>query len=316
MKLKSVSVSSTVFLFCLFTLVAVYSASAAPFSQFVEFSGALSDTGNFATTHGESPAPFYKNRTTNGLVAGEILAARMGLKAEASNHLVGPIKGTNFAVRDALAGGNGPDDLPAQLKAYLDPRGGKADPNAFFFVFNGGNDVILAVTQPDDKASEKVLNSAVAGLETALRTLVKAGAKTIMAPNFIDVSLVPALRNTPFAGRAHQLSESYNQKFEAMLKHLEHELKVSFIRWDFNAIFKDIIKHGDEFGFTNTTEPCAPLLATGQADPDRYLFLTDTFPTAKVHQIMAEAMALTILQRDAQTDRKHKDDDDDHHGKK
>ena len=278
---------------------------AKPFSAFVEFSGALSDTGNFATTHGESPAPFYKNRTTNGPVAGELLAARLGIKAESSNHLVGPAQGTNFAVRDALAGGNGPDDLPAELHAYLDPRKGKADPDAFYFVFNGGNDVIGAVMQPDDAISNKMLTDAVNGLEAALRTLVKAGAKTIMAPNFADISLVPATRNTPIAARAHKLSDSYNEQFERMLDRLEHELKFEFIHWDFDGMLKSIIMHGDEFGITNTTEPCAPLLLAGKADPDRYLFLTEIFPTARAHQLMAESMADTILRRHEKSDQEN-----------
>src|SRR4051812_31151717 len=87
-------------------------ATAKPFSQLIEFSGALSDNGNFAAVHGNDPAPFYQGRTTNGLTAGEVMAARLGLKADPSLHLVGKAAGTNFAVRDALAGGNGPDDLP------------------------------------------------------------------------------------------------------------------------------------------------------------------------------------------------------------
>ncbi|AMP07571.1 SGNH/GDSL hydrolase family protein [Collimonas pratensis] len=274
-------------------------AQAKPFSQFIEFSGALSDTGNYASTHGESPAPFYKNRTTNGPVAGELLAARMGFQVKSSNHLVGPAVGTNFAVRDALAGADGPDDLPQQLKAYLEPRGGKADPDAFYFVFNGGNDVILAATAPTPAASDKIINDAVDGLEHGLRTLVKAGAKTIMAPNFIDISVVPALRNTPLAGHARDVSQAYNQKFEAMLARLEGELNIHFIHWDFDAFLKGMIAHGSEFGFSNTLDSCEALKAKGQCDPDHFLYLTETFPTAKVHEFMAQAMAVEVAKRGA-----------------
>lgn len=309
MKLKIASCSSIVVSLCALAICCSSAIAAKPFSAFVEFSGALSDTGNFASTHGDSPPPFYKNRTTNGLVAGELLAARLGLTAEPSYHLIGPVKGTNFSVRDALAGGNGPDDLPAQLNAYLGSRGGKADPDAFYFVFNGGNDVILSVFQPTDQASEKIISDAVKGLETALRTLVKRGAKTIMAPNFIDISLVPALRNTPFAPKAHKLSENFNRQFDRMLSRLEHELKFKFIHWDFNQLFKAALKHGEEFGFLNTTDPCIDLVLKGLADPDDYLFLTDTFPTARVHEIMAEAMATTVLERDSQDDDRHDCDD-------
>lgn len=272
--------------------------AAKPFSQFVDFSGALSDTGNYASVGGASPPLFYQGRTTNGPVAGELLAARLGLEAKPSYHLTGSAAGTNFAVRDALAGADGPHDLHAQLRAYLDPRGGKADPDAFYLVFNGGNDVILAVQTPDDRQAEEVLDSAVTGLQKALRTLVKAGAKTIMAPNFIDLSLVPAIRNTNLAARARRLSMAYNRKFESMLDRLERELNVQFIHWDFNGFVNNVLQHGDEVGLTNRHDACDALQAAGRCDPDHFVFLTDTFPTAKVHELMAQAMALAILQRD------------------
>ncbi|MDB5771575.1 MAG: GDSL-like Lipase/Acylhydrolase family protein [Burkholderia sp.] len=269
-----------------------------PFSQFVDFSGALSDTGNYASVGGASSPLFYQGRTTNGPVAAELLAARLGLEAKPSYHLTGRATGTNFAVRDALAGADGPHDLHAQLRAYLDPRGGKADPDAFYLIFNGGNDVIRAVLAPEERQAQQVLDNAVAGLEKALRTLVKAGAKTIMAPNFIDLSLVPAIRKANLAPRAHRLSLAYNLKFAAMLDRVERELNVQFIHWDFNGFVNDVINHGHEVGLTNRLDACDALQAAGRCDPDRFVFLTDNFPTAKVHELMAQAMALAILQRD------------------
>jgi phospholipase/lecithinase/hemolysin len=269
-----------------------------PFSQFVDFSGALSDNGNYASVGGASPPLFYQGRTTNGLVAGELLAARLGLEAKPSYHLTGPATGTNFAVRDALAGADGPHDLHAQLRAHLEPRGGKADPDAFYLVFNGGNDVILSVQTPDERQAQQVLDNAVAGLEKALRTLVHAGANTIMAPNFIDLSVVPAIRNTNVAPRARRLSLIFNLKFDAMLQRLERELNVQFIHWDFHAFVNDVIKHGHEVGLTDRQDACDALQASGRCDPDHFVFLTNTFPTAKVHELMAQAMALAILQRD------------------
>lgn len=279
-------------------LLSPLAAQAARFGAFVEFSGALSDTGNYASTHGESPAPFWHNRTTNGPVAGELLAARMGFEVKSSNHLVGPAQGTNFAVRDALASANGPDDLPNQLKAYLEPRAGKADPDAFFFVFNGGNDVIVAATQLQGKASEKMVDDAVAGLEKALRTLIKGGARTIMAPNFIDISVLPAVRGTPIEGHAKHISETYNRKFEAMLARVEKEERFRFIHWDFARFLKGVIAHGQELGFTNTSDSCEALKASNQCNPDTFVYLNEVFPTAKVHEFIAQAMAVQIATRD------------------
>lgn len=283
---------------CALSLCLSWNAQARQYSEFVELSGALSDTGNYASTHGQSEPPFYMNRTTNGPVAGELLAATMGFQVKSSNHLIGPAVGTNFAVRDALAGGNGPDDLPQQLKAYLEPRGGKADPNAFFFVFNGGNDVIKAVMAPTQAESEQWIDGAVDGLERALRRLIASGAQTIMAPNFIDISVVPALRNTPAAAHAHALSMEYNRKFEAMLARVENDTHFKFIHWDFAGFIQGVINHADEFGFTNITDSCEALKAKGQCDPNHFLYLTDVFPTARAHELMAQAMAVQIIMRD------------------
>jgi hypothetical protein len=271
-------------------------AAAKPFSQFIEFSGALSDTGNYASDKDDPLPPiFYQHRTSNGPVAGELLAARLGLKSENSMHLVGPPVGTNFAVRDALAGGNGPHDLPGQYNAYLKSRGGKADPDALYFLFNGGNDVIAAVLTPDDAASDKIVLAAVQGLETAIRTLVNAGAVTIFAPDFVDLSYVPFTHKDP--ARAKRISESYNKQYNAMLDRVESELKFELIRWSFDRFLKDLQKHGDEFGFTNVKDACVTM-PQGQCDPDHFLFLTDTFPTTKAHNFMAAAMAVAILNRD------------------
>jgi len=274
-------------------------ATAKPFSQLVEFSGALSDNGNFAAVHGNDPAPFHQGRTTNGITAGEVMAARLGLKADPSLHLVGKAAGTNFSVRDALAGGNGPDDLPAQINAYLKPRGGKADPDALHFVFIGGNDVLQAVVTPNDEAAEKILRSAVDGIHKAIRTLVSAGATKIFAPDFIDISIAPAFRAAgPGAvARASRLSAEYNKAFNAMLDQAEEEMEFTLIRWSFDQFVKDMFAHADELGFTNTTDSCVAMAAKGKCDYNRYIFLNDQFPTAKVHELIGTALAMAVVTR-------------------
>jgi len=288
------------FLSCATSLTLCSPANAKPFSQLVEFSGALSDTGNYESTHkGVDGAPFFEGRTTNGRVAGEVLAERLDLQVINSMHLVAPARGSNFSVRDALAGANGPDDLPAEIDAYLKPRGGQADPDALYFLFNGGNDVIKSVMEPNDEKSQKILDDAVAGLEVGIRRLVSAGAHTIFAPDFVDISLVPALRNTPAAGRATRISEQYNRQFYVMLDRVQSELDFELIRWSFDDFFKQTIKHSDEFGFRNITDSCVALQKQGRCDLDHFLFVNDVFPSARFHQMMGDAMATAILDRDS-----------------
>ncbi|GEO39992.1 phospholipase/lecithinase/hemolysin [Skermanella aerolata] len=279
-------------------------AQAKPFTQLVAFSGALTDTGNFSSVKGDMPAPFYKNRTTNGPVAIDVLAERLGLEAKPSMHLVKQAKkpqGTNYAVVDALAGGNGPHDLPAQISAHLDSRGGKADPDALYFVFIGGNDVVMAAMTPDPQKAEAMLDKAVAGIETAIHELVAAGARTIMAPDFIDVGMAPAVRGMGAGPQAWatRMSDSYNAKFNTMLDKVEKEKSFELIRWEFSRFVKNVAAHGEEFGFTNMTDSCMALKPAGKCDFDKFVFFNEQYPTARVHELMGSAMALAVLERPA-----------------
>lgn len=275
--------------------------SAEPFSQLIVFSGALSDTGNMAAEKGDYPAPFYKNRNSNGLVAVDVLANRLGLSSDASLHLVGKQEGTNFAVGDALAGGTGPHDLPAQVKAYLDRDGGKADPKALYFLFIGGNDVVLAAQTMDEKQALKILDDAVAGIETAMQTLLAAGAKTIFAPDFIDIGLSPAVTKygPEAAKRSSWLSDLYNEKFEAMLDRMEGK-EFELVRWSFGDFVKSVMAHSDEFGFTNVKDACVEMEPKSACDPEKFVFFTEVYPTAKVHELVGSAMAIALLERDKQ----------------
>lgn len=279
--------------------IAGSAAVAEPFTQMVIFSGALSDTGNFNAESGtDRPAPFYKNRSTNGPVAVEELARWLGHKAEPSMHLVAAEgEGTNFAVVDALAGGTGPHDLPAQVDAHLARNAGKADPKALYFVFIGGNDVILSVMEQDDAKSSKILTDAVKGIETQIHRLVDAGATTIYAPDFIDVGLSPAVLafGPDASARATRLSEQYNTEFDAMLDRID-DGSFTLVRWSFDQFVKDLRKNGSEFGLTNTDQAC---LDVGEpaCDVDKFVYLTGEYPTARVHQMLGSAMAIGLLDR-------------------
>ncbi|MDH2328193.1 SGNH/GDSL hydrolase family protein [Cereibacter sp. SYSU M97828] len=271
-------------------------ADAERFSQLVAFSGALSDTGNFHAEAGtDLPAPFVNNRSTNGPVAVEELARWMGHEAEPSLHLIGKQGGTNFAVADALAGGTGPHDLPAQVDAFLERNGGKADPEALYFMFIGGNDVIKAVMEMDDAAATKILDDAVAGIETQTKRIVEAGAVTVFAPDFIDVGASPALLafGPEAAARGTHLSEYYNDTFDAMLDRID-DGSFTLIRWSFDDFVKDLQRNGAGFGLTNATEACL-MVEEDLCDFETFVYLTPEYPTARVHQMLGSAMAVGIL---------------------
>lgn len=267
------------------------------FSDLIAFSGALSDTGNYSAEAGDRPEPFYQNRTADGPVAVEELARWLGLEAKASMHLIGKQDGTNFAVADALAGGHGAHDLPAEVDAYLATNDGKADPDALYFMFIGGNDVILACGTMDDAQSHQILVDAVAGIETQIKRLVESGAQTIFAPDFIDVGLAPALTayGPEASARATALSQEYNRLFNAMLDDID-DGSFELIRWSFDNFVNNLMENGKDFGFENSDTPC--LEAGEDCDMNTYVFLTKEYPTARVHKMLGSAMALAILNRE------------------
>jgi cholinesterase len=279
--------------FCLPT-----TAFAEPFSELIIFSGTLSDVGNFASVHGDFPPPFFNNRTTNGPNLEDVLAANLGFPNDPSLHLIGPPVGNNFAVFQALAGGHGPEDLPEQVNAYLTSRGGAADPNALFFIFIGGTEVINAVATPDDRVSSQIVTDSVNGIENAIRTLVHAGAERLLVPNFADLGTTPFARKLGTPRRATRISLEFDKKFQAMLNRVERQLDFELIRWNFLEFAYDVLSHADELGFTNTTDSCLDLLPAGKCDFDRFFFFTDLFLTSKVHKLMGNAVTAAIYERD------------------
>ncbi len=268
---------------------------AQPFSQLVIFSGSLTDTGNFASINGDFPPPFFENRTTNGPNIVDVLAERLGLSAEPSLHLTGPEQGTNYAALGALAGGDGELDLRAQVEAYLGPRGGKADPDAFFFVFNGGNDVIAATFEPDNRVAYDMVRAAVDGHEDVLRTLVGAGAETIMVGNFVNFGATPITRDAGLSERGTALSQRFNRLLERRLRFLQRDLDINFLTFDFWQFGQDILANAEKLGFSNQTDSCLALLETGECDFDQFIFFNETFPSAKLHELLGTQAYFDIM---------------------
>jgi cholinesterase len=262
------------------------------FDELIIFSGSLEDTGNINTLIGDAEWPFWNNRSTNGPSSVDVFAEELGFNAEPSLHLIGQVGGNNFAVRGATTGGSGPTDLPAQMDAYFARTGGVAKPNSLYLVFIGGHDVIQAVIEPDMEVSKQIIKNAVIGLENQLKRLIDAGAKNIYAPSFIDISAAPVFQGPGISDKAHYLSKLYHDKFNRMLDRVERQKKLRIFRFSFWDFVKENTEMGRFIGFTNTTDPC---ITTQNCDFEKFIFLTDTFPTAKVHRLLGNALALDLF---------------------
>ncbi|UDM15508.1 autotransporter domain-containing protein [Vogesella sp. XCS3] len=190
------------------------------YSNIYFFGDSLTDTGAFggqAYPNGSGGfiiLPADARWTTNNAANhANILAGRLGLTVSVNNaDLTVQKTGNNFAQGGAqsvtyatgatlpnssstqTAGPGGLDirDLPQQVQDYLSANGGKANPNAVYFVWSGGNDIPTAAGAGSSNAST-VATAAANSLATQIGVLNKAGAKLIIAPN------LPSFGNTPAA---------------------------------------------------------------------------------------------------------------------
>ena len=153
---------------------------------------------------------FEASRVSNGPVAVEILAERLGHDPLRPSlfflpSALRPFSGTNYAVAGAEAGGSGPGDLEAQVKGFLVDQGYEAPPDALYVVIIGGNDVIEAVEAAaellagaDLDADERpgaIIDAAVDAIGKSINRLIKKGARKILVANAPNIGALPAARD-------------------------------------------------------------------------------------------------------------------------
>jgi cholinesterase len=265
------------------------------FSNLYVFGGPLEDNGNYASVHGDLPAPFYKNRFTNGLDAIDYLAAYLGFRLSPSLHRVGPVKGNNFASADALANGPESKDLQGQIAAFLDSKQGRADPDALYYVIIGGNDIINATYEPDNDKAKEIIHGAIEAKRVAIEKFVEAGAKTIFFDNFTNIGLTPQIRQAGLSERGDWISRYHNEQLRKMFNRVEDKYgsKLHLIRFDFYQFTAhDLIASAAPLGFTNTTDAC---LSSPSCDLNHFVFINDLFLTARVHKIWGNLLTTTLM---------------------
>ncbi len=291
------------------------------------FGDSLSDRGNLAETgilQTEAGLPITNfpnppsnhDSFTNGPTAVQILANDLGLNANPSlwltgfadvNNLFGGASytpGTSYAVAGATSalaakGGSQLINLPEQTAAYFIGSSGKADPNALYTVFIGGNDVRDAALSGGGAAA---ITTGVSTEVATIQALAAAGARNFLVPNVPNVGAIPefAQDNPSLAALATQYSQSYDAQLSAGLAGLSLPQGADLTQFDLYDYNKMILANAASYGFTNTTDRCftnTPLsaAATPQCGPDgqnvdSFLYWDDIHPTAPVQALWAEGM--------------------------
>ncbi len=321
-------------------VISVFAMHANAYTNIFVFGDSLSDNGNLSMAPG-APAG-TPSRFTNGPVAVEIVAGALGLALTPSDHLNGGFSGNNFAVAGAKAideDGNEqtPDiNLPTQVNAFLQINGGQAPADALYVVLIGGNDIRAAreiraatvfASTPEERqairqAANASLTAAVISEQAQIEKLIAAGARHILVSNAPDIGVIPEtglvsgglLANAQTNSQVRKatrlpevttkLSAKYNRKLARKLARTEHRTGVDIIEYDLFSFLADQLENAEDFGFTNTTEPCIYVFSQGGAiNPSctdfpaatGFLFWDEIHPTTAAHQGAGIEIVETLL---------------------
>ncbi len=296
-------------------------ARAAPYTAQYVFGDSLSDNGNLAAafnTNFGNP-PFANNAFTNGPVAVELLANRLGLRADASRWTspTGAVtSGTNYSVAGAKAGNTAAIDLPFQVSAFLARSGGVAPSSALYTVFIGGNDVRNAALNNNTAFT----TNGVASEINNISRLIAAGARDFLVVNVPDVGLIPEFtqENPTRVGLASAASLQYNSLLASGIVGLAGANPGDTFRlFDLYTANNAFIANAASYGITNTTDPCyvnvnaqisnpasaaTPTAACGPISPatnqaaniGSYQYWDHIHPTAKVQAAFADGLYAAV----------------------
>jgi phospholipase/lecithinase/hemolysin len=316
------------------------SGNISPYSTLYAFGDSLSDAGNdsiLTSATGTEPVspPYYHTNVpildgtasesasvfSNGPVWVQDLSVPLGF-GTLEPSLLG---GNDFAYGGAETGstpqnsGNdtvGAISLPSQISQFSSEVGSIAS-TALVTLSIGGNDLfdILAKTTLTAAQQATDVADAVANEVSAIKTLMKDGARNFLIFNVPNLGLVPEVTeglvngtDTPSAALdslATSLSASYDTQLAAALGTIEASSTTSFRTLDSFSLITEAAEDPSAFGLTNTTTPVwsgnftsansGTLATTSAAAQTKYLFWDDFHPTAAVHQILADnAQSLVV----------------------
>lgn len=262
-------------------------ASAQKIDEIYVFGDSLSDVGNvLKAAKGSNPPtpPYFPGRYSNGPIWVDYLASQLKLTSNPD---------TNFAVGGATTGNskNAPPGLLAQIERFTATHS-SADQSALYIIWAGANDYLGGGTDP---------TAPVNNLTKAVQSLEAVGAKNIIVVNLPDLGKLPGTRTSERSASLSNLSREHNSRLATSISSLRHNIspgiKITYL--DANAIFNQVLKAPEKFGFKNVTQPC---ISPGSIcdNPNEYFFWDGIHPTTAAHKLFVE-LTFSALQAGAET---------------
>jgi hypothetical protein len=82
-----------------------------------------------------------------------------------------------------------------------------------------------------------------------------------------------------------------------MLQSMERDLGVTVYRFDFFRFSRDILAAAPALGITDFSTPCVAVKAPAQCDPKHHAFLTELLPSARIHELLGDALAQSMIEQ-------------------
>ena len=307
-------------------LAGATTVSAAPYSAIYVFGDSLSDAGQFPDAGGPADATRrFTNRVGptylpgSGEVIGQtapmLIGQQLGLGLQTPStssvlQAAGQEDGNNWAVggyttsqifNSITAVGGSATGLRTR-DGYLISTGGRADPNALYYVNGGGNDFLQVLINPfaPPAVATQQAQAAAGRLIDSVEALSASGARYIM------VSLLPDVGATPNAAALGQIFPAlpatitglvgdFNAELVAQLRGIDAEI----IPLNNPLLLSEVMADPGIFGFDATQElsatcfDCASENTTwginsATPDPSKLMFNDSVHPTTAVQQIAAD----------------------------
>lgn len=279
----------------------------AAFNSFYIFGDTVS-----STTHNTSPYPsatnYFGQRFSNGRVWVEVLAQQLNL----TNNYWYSTNATNQVSYDNLTASSTnwsyssnnlsyfyhtSADLVAELNTFVAPVDAS---NALLVVWVDDADMVDATLNDGTDISEwsNSIHSSLTNHWRVIANLYAKGIRTLIMPDAVDISKVPAYQNYAAAqnGFLRQMVTNYNNGFSSVLSNAMDSFPgLTIYRPDFFTLLDNILTNAPAYGLTNAgtyalnqnniPNRLTDLSMTGPGT--NYIWWDNQDPTARVNAIMA-----------------------------
>lgn len=283
------------------SLTLASTAAQASYTRVVAFGDSLSDTGNgLMVSHVGNPgAPYLGGRLSNGPVAAERLADRLGVGLQ-SYALTGATSGATNTDFKA-----GPPELLytgmlAQVQRFAADTGGVADGSGLYLLMGGANDFLDVLARPDVTEADLLVTTVdvITNLNTAVMHLVGLGARQFLLPLLPDLGAIPAVNDPEVSALIASVNTELALAYRSTLEPLAGD-GVQFVLFDTLAAQTAMRTQGPANGLSEFASPCFAAPAYGGdgtvcANPDSHFFWDPEHPTARVHELLAADLAAAL----------------------